>query len=84
MFYEKHMTELLQSHGLEVEVVEGAEIFQQLGAFLNFGGTNIYNPTQIENSRAFTEGRVKTEILFFQMLGILVLLMLSTWQSYLV
>ena len=31
-----------------------------LGAFLNFGGINIYNPTQIENYlRAFTEGQVK-------------------------
>ena len=42
-------------HGFEVEVIEGAEdipIATTLGAFLNFGGTNIYNPTQIEKCLA--------------------------------
>ncbi len=60
--WKTHVPELLQSHGLEVEVVEGAGDIPPAttpGAFLNFGGTNIYKSTQIEKmSRAFTEGRV--------------------------
>ncbi len=47
----------------KVRVVEGAEDIPPAttpGAFLNFGGTNIYKSTQIEKiSRAFTNGEVK-------------------------
>ena len=61
--WKTHVPQLLQSHGLEVELVEGAEDIPPAttpGAFLNFGGTNIYKSTQIEKlSRAFTEGQVK-------------------------
>jgi len=61
--WKTHVPELLKSKGLKVEVVEGAEDIPPAttpGAFLNFGGTNIYKSTQIEKlARAFTEGKVK-------------------------
>ena len=47
-----------------VEVIEGPTDIPDAttpGAFLNFGGTNIYKSTQIEKiSRAFTNGKVKS------------------------
>ena len=61
--WKSHVPNLLLANGFEVEVVSGAEDIPPAttpGAFLNFGGTNIYKSTQIEKiSRAFTEGRVK-------------------------
>ena len=60
--WKDHVPKLLIENGFEVEVVSGAEDIPPAttpGAFLNFGGTNIYKSTQIEKmSRAFTEGRV--------------------------
>ena len=60
--WKTHVPHLLQSHGIEVEIVEGADDIPPAttpGAFLNFGGTNIYKSTQMEKmSRAFTEGKV--------------------------
>ena len=60
--WKNHVPKLLIENGLEVEVVSGAEDIPPAttpGAFLNFGGTNIYKSTQIEKvARAFTEGRV--------------------------
>ena len=54
---------LLRKKGHEVFVVEGpADIPKATtpGAFLNFGGTNIYKASQVEHiSRAFTTGKVK-------------------------
>jgi hypothetical protein len=48
----------------EVEVMDGADDIPDAttpGAFLNFGGTNIYKCTQIEKlSRAFTNNKVKS------------------------
>jgi len=48
----------------EVEVMDGSDDIPDAttpGAFLNFGGTNIYKCTQIEKlSRAFTNGKVKS------------------------
>jgi len=48
---------------IDVEVMDGADDIPDAttpGAFLNFGGTNIYKCTQIEKlSRAFTAGKVK-------------------------
>lgn len=53
----------LLSEPLEVEVMDGADDIPDAttpGAFLNFGGTNIYKCTQIEKlARAFTAGKVK-------------------------
>lgn len=54
---------LLRNKGHEVNVVEGPTDIPNAttpGAFLNFGGTNIYKANQIEQiSRAFTTGEVK-------------------------
>ena len=48
----------------ELEVIDGSEDIPDAttpGAFLNFGGTNIYKSTQVEKiSRAFTNGKVKS------------------------
>ena len=50
--------------GIEVEVVEGSDDIPDAttpGAFLNFGGTNIYKSNQIEKiATAFTKGKVKS------------------------
>lgn len=60
--WKTHLPKLLDSVG-EVRVIEGADDIPPAttpGAFLNFGGTNIYKSTQIEKiSRAFTNGEVK-------------------------
>jgi hypothetical protein len=59
--WKTHLPELLKE--FNVKVVEGADdipLATTPGAFLNFGGTNIYKSTQIEKiSRAFTNGEVK-------------------------
>ena len=62
-----HVPKILKSANLfkpkEVEIMDGADDIPDAttpGAFLNFGGTNIYKCTQIEKlSRAFTAGKVK-------------------------
>ena len=60
--WKSHVPTLLLLQGYEVEIVGGARDIPPAttpGAFLNFGGTNIYKSTQIEKvARAFTEGRV--------------------------
>tara|TARA_B100001057_G_scaffold148813_1_gene148735 strand:- start:7657 stop:8736 length:1080 start_codon:yes stop_codon:yes gene_type:complete len=59
--WKTHLPKLLEK--FNVKVVEGAKDIPPAttpGAFLNFGGTNIYKSTQIEKiSRAFTAGEVK-------------------------
>ena len=49
---------------IDLEVVDGSEDIPDAttpGAFLNFGGTNIYKSTQVEKiSRAFTNGKIKS------------------------
>ena len=59
--WKTHLPKLLEQ--FNVKVVEGADDIPPAttpGAFLNFGGTNIYKSTQIEKiSRAFTNGEVK-------------------------
>tara|TARA_B100000575_G_C23116380_1_gene645406 strand:- start:1041 stop:2165 length:1125 start_codon:yes stop_codon:yes gene_type:complete len=61
--WKTHLPKLLNDEGFLVRVVEGATDIPPAttpGAFLNFGGTNIYKSTQMEKlSRAFTEGEVK-------------------------
>jgi hypothetical protein len=61
--WKHHLPALLKRNGHEVTVIEGpADIPSATtpGAFLNFGGTNIYKSVQVERmARLFTEGRVK-------------------------
>jgi len=58
-----HVPELLKEQGHDVIVIQGpADIPAATtpGAFLNFGGTNIYKARQVEEmSRLFTSGNVK-------------------------
>lgn len=60
--WKDHVPELLRQANLDVVVYEGPTDIPQAttpGAFLNFGGTNIYKSSQMEQfSRAFTEGKV--------------------------
>ena len=55
---------LLRKKGHEVFVIEGPTDIPAAttpGAFLNFGGTNIYKSTQIEKiAKAFTKGKIKS------------------------
>lgn len=61
--WKKHLPELIRNAGIEVTVVEGTDEVPPAttpGAFLNFGGTNIYKATQVEAiSRMFCAGTVK-------------------------
>lgn len=62
--WKQHFPALLREHGHNVHVIEGpADIPEATtpGAFLNFGGTNIYKAAQVEQmGRLFTEGTVKS------------------------
>ena len=62
--WRKHLPVLLKYHRHDVHVISGpADIPAATtpGAFLNFGGTNIYKANQVEQiSRAFTEGKIKS------------------------
>ena len=57
-----HLPQLLQRAGHNVQVISGPEDIPRAttpGAFLNFGGTNIYKSTQVEKiSRLFCDGRI--------------------------
>ena len=61
--WKTHVPELLSSQGHDVYVIEGPTDIPAAttpGAFLNFGGTNIYKARQVEEmSRLFTSGNVK-------------------------
>jgi hypothetical protein len=60
--WKTHVPRLLEEHGHEVVVIAGpADIPSATtpGAFLNFGGTNIYKAMQVERmGRLFTEGGI--------------------------
>ena len=60
--WKTHVPKLLKEHGHEVHIISGPEDIPDAttpGAFLNFGGTNIYKASQVEQmGRLFTEGRV--------------------------
>jgi hypothetical protein len=62
--WKTHVPRLLKEHGHEVVVIEGPSDIPSAttpGAFLNFGGTNIYKAMQVERmGRLFTEGGVKS------------------------
>ena len=62
--WKHHLPALLRKHGHDVHVIAGPTDIPSAttpGAFLNFGGTNIYKAHQIEQmGRLFTEGRVNS------------------------
>jgi glycosyltransferase involved in cell wall biosynthesis len=61
--WKTHLPDLLRRHGHDVQVISGPEDIPSAttpGAFLNFGGTNIYKSSQVEQiSRLFCSGSVK-------------------------
>jgi glycosyltransferase involved in cell wall biosynthesis len=61
--WKTHVPKLLKDRGHNVKVIEGPSDIPTAttpGAFLNFGGTNIYKSRQVEEfSRLFTNGSVK-------------------------
>lgn len=58
-----HLPDLLKRHGHEVHIVSGPSDIPSAttpGAFLNFGGTNIYKASQVEQlGRLFCAGSIK-------------------------
>jgi len=62
--WKTHLPALLRKRGHDVQVISGPEDIPKAttpGAFLNFGGTNIYKSRQVEEfSRLFTSGAVKS------------------------
>ena len=60
--WKTHVPDLLCRAGHEVTVIEGPTDIPRAttpGAFLNFGGTNIYKAAQVERmGRLFTEGKI--------------------------
>lgn len=62
--WKTHVPDLLRQHGHEVSVIAGPSDIPSAttpGAFLNFGGTNIYKAVQVETmGRLFTEGRIRS------------------------
>jgi glycosyltransferase involved in cell wall biosynthesis len=61
--WKRHVPELLRKEGHDVEVIAGPTDIPSAttpGAFLNFGGTNIYKASQVEQmGRLFCSGAVK-------------------------
>ncbi len=62
--WKDHVPSLLRKAGHNVQVISGPEDIPSAttpGAFLNFGGTNIYKSAQVEQmGRLFTSGSVKS------------------------
>jgi glycosyltransferase involved in cell wall biosynthesis len=60
--WKQHLPNLLEEHNHEVFIISGPSDIPSAttpGAFLNFGGTNIYKAVQVETmGRLFVEGRV--------------------------
>jgi glycosyltransferase involved in cell wall biosynthesis len=60
--WKTHLPVLLRRHGHDVQVIDGPTDIPQAttpGAFLNFGGTNIYKSSQVETiGRLFCAGRI--------------------------
>ena len=61
--WKTHVPNLLKEHGHDVHIISGPTDIPTAttpGAFLNFGGTNIYKARQIEEmGRLFTSGSIK-------------------------
>ena len=73
----------------KIEVISGGNTPKQQrpGAFLNFGGTNVYKAKQMQQiGELFCNGKIKDGDYFpyTQMHGILQCYNYVTWQSYLV
>ncbi len=62
--WKEHVPKILKRAGYQVQVISGPEDVPSAttpGAFLNFGGTNIYKSRQVEEfSRLFTSGSIKS------------------------
>lgn len=62
--WKTHVPQLLRDNGFDVTVVEGDLNIPEAttpGAFLNFGGTNMYKATQVhELARMFTQGEIQS------------------------
>jgi len=60
--WKTHVPSLLKEHGHDVVVIQGPTDIPQAttpGAFLNFGGTNVYKADQVgQIGRLFTDGKV--------------------------
>jgi glycosyltransferase involved in cell wall biosynthesis len=60
--WKTHLPDLLRRHGHDVQVISGPTDIPKAttpGAFLNFGGTNIYKSSQVEQiGRLFCQGRI--------------------------
>ena len=61
--WKTHVPKLLRDNGFDVHVVEGDQFIPESttpGAFLNFGGTNMYKAKQVYHlSYLFTKGHIK-------------------------
>ena len=61
--WKTHLPTLFRSKGIDVTVIEGPSDIPAAttpGAFLNFGGTNIYKSAQLEQiAKLFCEGKIK-------------------------
>jgi len=61
--WKTHLPTLFRSNGIDVTVIEGPTDIPATttpGAFLNFGGTNIYKSAQLEQiAKLFCEGKIK-------------------------
>lgn len=60
--WKTELPKLLKAHGHDVHIVNGGDTPQATtpGAFLNFGGTNVYKSNQLEQiAEAFCNGEVK-------------------------
>lgn len=61
--WKTHIPNLLRDAGLDVEIIDGPSNIPAAtspGAFLNFGGTNIYKAAQVEKiSRLFCENKIE-------------------------
>jgi glycosyltransferase involved in cell wall biosynthesis len=62
--WKTHVPQLLASNGFDVEVIEGDLTIPDAttpGAFLNFGGTNMYKATQLHKlAELFTLGKIES------------------------
>lgn len=62
--WKTHLPAILRKRGHNVQIIDGPEDIPKAttpGAFLNFGGTNIYKSSQVEKiSRLFCDGRIHT------------------------
>lgn len=62
--WKEHVPKIIKRSGHQVQVISGPEDIPAAttpGAFLNFGGTNIYKSRQVEEfSRLFTSGAIKS------------------------